>query len=175
MAATTTDNSAAAAAEREIVITRYFNAPRTLVWKAWTEPERCMRWWGPKNFTSPFWRIDLRPGGTYLNCMRSPEGRDYWSTGMYRQVEALSLLVFTDNFADEHGDVVPASHYDMTGDWPQDLLITVKFAEQEGKTRLILRHTGIPAGEMSDMCEAGWNESFDKLAEYLANEAGRTD
>ena len=171
----TTGNSMEATAEREIVITRYFNAPRTLVWKAWTEPDRCMRWWGPKNFTSPFCRIDLRPGGTYLNCMRSPEGRDYWSTGMYRQVEEPSLMVCTDNFADENGDVVSASHYGMTGDWLQELLITVMFTELEGRTKLILRHTGIPKGEMSDLTEAGWNESFDKLAEYLANEADRKD
>lgn len=170
MTTTTNTNisaSATATAERELVITRYFDAPRTLVWQAWTEPEQVMRWWGPKNFTTPFCRIDLRPGGAYLNCMRSPEGRDYWSTGVYRQIEAPSLLVCTDNFADEEGNVVPASHYGMGGDWPPELLIAVTFIEQEGRTRLTLRHTGIPAGEMRDLTEAGWNESFDKLVALL--------
>lgn len=167
MTTTTANNPTAATAERELVITRYFDAPRTRVWKAWTEPEQCMRWWGPKNFTTPFCRIDLRPHGAYLNCMHSPEGRDYWSTGIYRVVEAPSLLVCTDNFADENGNVVPASHYGMVGDWSQELLITVTLTEQEGRTRLTLRHTGLPTGEMSDLTEAGWNESFDKLAEFL--------
>jgi uncharacterized protein YndB with AHSA1/START domain len=165
---TTTNSPAATTAERELVITRTFDAPRSLVWKAWTEPERCMRWWGPKGFTSPSCKIDLRVGGAYLNCMRSPEGKDYWSTGVYREIVEPSLLVCTDSFADENGKVVPASHYGMSGEWPEELLVTVTFEEQEGKTRLTLRHVGIPAGEMRQQCEAGWNESFDKLAESLA-------
>lgn len=167
---TTTDSSAVKAAEREILITRTFHAPRELVWKAWTEPERMTRWWGPKNFTCPYCRIDLRVGGAYLSCMRSPEGQDYWSTGIYREIMEPSLLVCTDSFADENGKVVPASKYGMPGDWPEELLVTVRFEEQEGATRLTLRHAGIPAGEMSELTKAGWNESFDKLAESLASE-----
>ena len=169
----TTESPAGTSAGQELVITRIFDAPRELVWKAWTEPGRVMHWWGPKNYTTPFCTIDLRVGGTYLNCMRSPEGRDYWSTGVYRIIKAPELLVCTDNFADEIGNVVAASHYGMSGDWPQELLVTVTFEDQEGKTRLTLRHTGIPAGEMSDLTEAGWNESFDKLAEMLVAELKR--
>ena len=100
--------------------------------------------------------------------MRSPEGQDFWSTGVYREIVAPSRLVCTDSFADEKGNVVPASHYGMSGEWPLELLVTVTFEEQGGKTRLTLRHVGLPAGEMSEQCEAGWNESFDKLAESLA-------
>ena len=172
MATTTTNSAAAPTVERALVITRIFAAPRELVWKAWTEPERLMRWWGPKNFTAPFCRIDLRVGGAYLSCMRSAEGQEYWSTGVYREIVAPSRLVCTDSFADEKGNVVPASHYGMSGDWPEELLITVTFEEQAGKTRLTLRHEGIPAGEMSEQCAAGWNESFDKLAESLAKALG---
>jgi uncharacterized protein YndB with AHSA1/START domain len=168
MDTTTTNSPAATAAEGELVITRIFDAPRELVWEAWTEPERCKRWWGPKNFTTPFCRIDLRVGGAYLNCMRSPEGQDYWSTGVYREIVEPSRLVCTDSFADEEGNVVPASHYGMSGEWPLELLVTVTFEEQEGRTRLTLRHVGIPAGEMREQCGAGWNESFDKLADSLA-------
>ncbi len=170
MATIPTQSSAATTAERELVITRIFDAPRTLVWKTWTEPEGLMRWWGPKNFSAPFCKIDLRLGGAYLNCMRSPEGQDYYSTGVYREIVEPSLLVCTDSFADEKGTVVPASHYGMGGDWPKELLVTVTFEEQEGKTRFTLRHVGIPAGEMSELTKAGWNESFDKLAEILAKE-----
>ena len=64
--------------------------------------------------------------------------------------------------------MVPASYYGMSGDWPKELLVTVTFEEQEGKTKLTLRHVGIPAGEMRELTSAGWNESFDKLAESLA-------
>ena len=67
----------AKADENELTITRIFDAPRDLLWKAWTEPERVMRWWGPKGFTSPVCKIDLRIGGSYLFCMLSPDGEEY--------------------------------------------------------------------------------------------------
>ena len=87
--------------KKELAITRIFDAPRESVWKAWTDPERVMRWWGPKNFTSPVSKIDLRVGGAYLNCMRGagPDGvvRDFWSTGVYREIVPFKRLVFTDS------------------------------------------------------------------------------
>jgi len=89
--------------ERELVITRVFDAPRELVWKAWIDPERVRRWWGPKNFTAPVCKIDLRVGGAYLYCMRSPEGKDYWSRGVYREIVPPERIVCTDSFADEKG------------------------------------------------------------------------
>ncbi|KKT75626.1 MAG: hypothetical protein UW70_C0032G0001, partial [Candidatus Peregrinibacteria bacterium GW2011_GWA2_44_7] len=64
----------------ELVITRVFDAPRKKVWNTWTKSKDAMRWWGPKNFTAPLCKIDLRVGGKYLFCMRSPEGQDFWST-----------------------------------------------------------------------------------------------
>lgn len=167
MAPTTLHKPAAMTAERELVITRIFDAPRTLVWKAWTEPGRFMRWWGPKNFTAPFCTIDLRVGGGYLNSMRSPEGRDFWTTGVYREIVPPSLLVYTDSFVDEKGNVVPASHYGMSGYWPLEMLVTVTFEEDGSRTKMTLRHAGIPAGQMTELTEAGWKESFDKLAESL--------
>jgi uncharacterized protein YndB with AHSA1/START domain len=153
--------------EQELVITRIFDAPRELVWKAWIDPERVKRWWGPKGFTAPVCKIDLRVGGKYLYCMRSPEGKDYWSTGVYREIVPLKRIVYTDSFADEKGNVVPASYYGMSGEWPLELLVTVTFEEHEGKTKLTLQHVGIPAGENSKLAQQGWNESFDKLAESL--------
>jgi uncharacterized protein YndB with AHSA1/START domain len=162
------NNPAGESAERELVITRVFDAPRGLVWKAWTEPESLTRWWGPKDFTAPFCKIDLRVGGRYLNCMRSPEGKDYWSTGVYREIVPLERIVCTDSFADEDGNVVPATHYGMSADFPLEMRVTVTFEDHEGGTRLILKHAGLPSGEDFDDCRAGWNESLDKLAEALA-------
>jgi len=151
-----------------LVIERVFDAPRELVWKAWTEPEPFMRWWGPKGFTTPVCKIDFRVGGVWLNCMRSPEGQDFWSTGVYREIVEPGRIVTTDSFADPDGDPVPASHYGITEDVPLEMLITVTFDEHEGKTKMTLRHEGLPAGEMRDGAGQGWNESFDKLAETLA-------
>ena len=155
-------------AERVLVITRVFDAPRSLVFKAWTDPEHVMRWWGPKGFTTPFCKIDLRPGGVFHYCMRSPEGRDFWGKGIYREIVEPERLVFTDFFADEKGNPVPPTDYGMSPDWPAELLVTVTFAEHEGKTKLTLQHAGIPKGKDGDSCEVGWTESLDRLAEHLA-------
>lgn len=158
----------------ELTITRVFDAPRELVWKAWTDPRYFVRWWGPKYFTTPFCEIDLRVGGKYLNCMRSPDGNNYWSTGAYREIIPMERIVCTDSFADEKGNVVPASHYEMPGDWPLEMLVTVTFEESGGNTTMTLRHEGVPAGDMRENCQGGWNESFDKLAEILAAEKNLT-
>jgi len=157
--------------KQELVITRIFDTPRDLVWKTWTDPERMKRWWGPKNFTSPVIKIDMLVGGKYLNCMHGPgpDGvlRDFWSTGIYREIVPMERLVMTDSFADEQGNTVPASHYGMTGEWPKELLVTVTFEEQDSRTKMTLRHSGIPDSENKKGAEQGWNESFDKLAESL--------
>ena len=63
--------------------------------------------------------------------------------------------------------MVPATHHGMSADFPLEMLVTITFEEQEGKTKMTLRHVGLPAGTMSDLTKAGWNESFDKLAESL--------
>jgi len=153
---------------REIVITRIFDAPRELVWKAWTNPKHLMRWWGPKDFTAPVCKVDLRVGGKYLYCMRSKEGQEFWSTGTYKEIVPLERLVCSDSFADEKGNVVPASHYGMPGDnWPLELTVTITLEDLRGKTKMTLTHSGIPSGQMKEMTGAGWNESFDKLAESL--------
>ena len=152
---------------REIVITRIVGAPRERVWRAWTEPEQVRRWWGPRPFTSPYCRIDLRVGGTYLFCMRSPDGKDYWSTGTYREIVPPERIVYTDSFADEKGNVVPATHYGFGPEFPREMLVTVTFEDLGGRTRMTLRHSGFPAGKDRHLAGQGWSESFDKLEAYL--------
>jgi len=161
-------------AERVLTVTRVFDAPRSLVFKAWTDPEHVTRWWGPKGFTTPFLKIDPRPGGEVHYCMRSPEGRDFWGKGIYREIVEPERLVFTDFFTDEKGNLVPATHYGMSPDWPEELLVTVTFAEHEGKTKLTLQHAGVPKGKEGDSCEAGWTESLERLAEHLAETSSQT-
>jgi uncharacterized protein YndB with AHSA1/START domain len=159
--------------EPELVITRILDAPRELVWKALTEPEYVKRWWGPKVFTTPVAKIDLRVGGEYLNCMRSPDGKDFWSKGVFREIIPLERLIMTDSFADEKGNTVPGTYYGMGPDFPLELLITVTFEEHEGKTKLTLRHSDISSLNATDRdnMELGWKESFDKLADELAKES----
>lgn len=158
---------------KDLTITRVFDAPVERVWRAWTIPEQTRRWWGPKIFTSPSCRTDLRVGGKYLFCMRSDSGPDawqkgLWSTGVYKEIVPFKKIVFTDCFADEHGNVVSPVYYGMPADFPLELLVTVTFEKQEGnKTKMTLVHSGMPEGEHYQGAYQGWNESFDKLAESL--------
>jgi len=152
-----------------LMIVRTFDSPREKVWKAWTEPNRFVRWWGPKGFTTPVFNIDLRLGGKYLYCMRSPEGQDFWGTGIFREIKEPERLVITDSFADPKGNIVPASYYGLSEGFPLQMLIAVTFEEQDGRTRLVLEHSGIGSISTTDRenMQQGWNESLDKLAGYL--------
>ena len=115
-------------------------------------------------------KIDFKVGGKYLACMRGagPDGmvKDYWSTGTYKEIIPFKKIVATDSFADENGNIVPAAHYGMEG-MPMEMQVILAFEEQGEKTKMVLRHVGMPAGEMQKMAGQGWNESFDKLAASL--------
>jgi uncharacterized protein YndB with AHSA1/START domain len=88
-------SAATESAERVLEIERIFDAPRSLVFKAWTEPEHLVHWYGPRGFTLPSCKLDLRPGGSWRSCMLSPEGREYWVKGVYREILEPERLVFT--------------------------------------------------------------------------------
>jgi uncharacterized protein YndB with AHSA1/START domain len=163
-------SNASTGTEQALVIERIFDAPRELVWKAWTDPEMMKRWWGPKTFTAPTVEVDFRVGGKSLAAMQSPDfndGRPIWSVGEYREIVPLERIVMTDSFADEQGNVVPATHYGMTGDFPLEMLVTVTFEDLDGKTKMTLRHEGLPISDIEG-AGTGWSESFDKLAASLA-------
>ncbi len=152
---------------KELVIRRTFDAPSKRVWKAFTDPGELRGWWGPKGFTTPFFSLDLHVGGVFRYCMRSPEGKDYWGTGVIREVVTGKRIVYTDSFADEKGNVVPATYYGLNPDTPLEMLATLTFEGANGKTKVTLRHAGLPIGPDRDGAAQGWNEMFDKLAASL--------
>ena len=154
------------ALQNDIVINRVFNLPVSVVWLAWTDAEYFKKWWGPRGFTCPSSKMEARVGGKYLSCMRGPDGKEFWSTGVVKELIPERKLVVTDSFSDEKGNIKPASEYGMPGDWPKELLITVCLEEADGATKMKLKHQGIPA-EMREDCIKGWNESFDKLEENI--------
>ncbi len=158
---TQNNNTAAQDNTKDIVITRTFDLPLDRIWQAWTEPESFKKWWGPKDFTCPECTIDLRVGGKTLACMRSKDGKDFWSTGTFLEIVPKKRLVYEDNFSDEKGNTVSPSYYGMPGEW-NDVLVTVEFEDLNGKTKMDLRHKGIPQ-EMYNDCIQGWQECFDKM------------
>jgi uncharacterized protein YndB with AHSA1/START domain len=152
---------------KEFVLSRVIDAPREEVWKAYTEPDRVKQWWGPRHFTAPVVEMDLRVDGKYLYDMRDPEGKDYWSAGVYREVTPPERIVASDYFADEKGNPVPPSYYGLPGDIPQEQMVTITFEEVEGdKTRLTIMHPSSGGASEEDE-RTGWNESLDKLEENL--------
>lgn len=152
---------------RTISITRIFDAPSERVWKYWTNPEEFMCWWGPKDYYTPYAKFDLRQGGKYLSCLRSPDGKDIWGTGIYKEIIEPNRLVMTDSFSDEHGNVVPASYYGMGSDMPMEMELEVTLEDIGGKTKLIMEYCSLPEGEILEQTKEGLNQSFDKLAECL--------
>ena len=161
---------------KELKIERIFEAPVETVWKYWSEPEYFKKWHGPRMFSCPVSKIDFRVGGKYLHCMHGevglpPEmvGKDFWSTGIYKEIVPLRKIVATDSFADEDGNVVSAEQYGMK-DFPMEMEVTVEFEALEGdKTKMTLIHRGVEVVDekmIKDM-EQGWGESLDKLGEQL--------
>jgi len=153
-------NAATKPGERELVITRVFDAPRALVFKAWTDPKHLAQWWGPKGFTNPVCEVDARVGGAWRIVMRSPDGVEYPGGGVYREIVEPERLVFTNIATDTEGNPL------------LDGLTTVTFAEHGGKTKLTLQTRAVGlvsfAAQMLEGMEAGWTQSLERLAEKLA-------
>lgn len=152
--------------KKTISINRTFNLPLKTVWKAWSEPESLKKWFSPEGYTSPSSTIDFKVGGKYLNSMKGPDGKETWSTGTYLEIVPNKKIVYSDSFADAEGNIVPASYYKMAGEWGLKLKVTVEFEEVGGKTKMKLRHEGLPI-EVADDCIKGWQSCLDKLETNL--------
>jgi uncharacterized protein YndB with AHSA1/START domain len=157
------------AAEPLLKVDRIFDAPRELVFKAWTEPKHVMQWWGPKDFTSPYCTIDLRPGGEFLFCMRGPDGTDIWTKGVYHEIIVPEKIVSTIWFSDKDGRKLKPTDYGMGDDIPHEMDDVVTFEVHAGnKTRLTVRRNTPEAMSKKYGEVQGWNESLDKLAAAVA-------
>ena len=160
-------------ADREFLVIRTFGAPRSLVFKAWTEPDHLARWFGPKGFTMLSGTLDLRPGGVYHYSMRSPDGQVMWGKWAFREVVEPERLAFILSFSDEAGGV---TRHPLAPDWPREVLSTVTFTEHGGRTTLAMRGMPINAtGSERKAFEAGresmrkgWTGTLDQLDEFLS-------
>jgi uncharacterized protein YndB with AHSA1/START domain len=141
--------------EKTVVLTRVFDAPRRLVFEAWTRPEALAQWFGPKGFTVPSCETDPREGGVFRLCMRSPDGKNYWVRGAYREIVAPERLVITCTAEDDKGVV------------RLEETINVALEEQGGRTTLTLNATargpGEEAASMLAGMQKGWAQTVDRL------------
>jgi uncharacterized protein YndB with AHSA1/START domain len=154
-----------ASGQRELVIVRTFDAPRDLVFAAWTDPNHAREWWGPVNYPARYVEMDVRPGGAWRMCLRSTEGKpELWQGGVFREVVPPERLVFT--FV-----------WDEAGERGLETLVTVTFVEEGGKTRMTFRQTPFQSVEERDGHRWGWNSTFDRLDGVLqeTQRLGATD
>ncbi len=158
--------------KRDLVFTRVFDAPVEQVWKAWTDAEHVMRWWGPNGFTSPLAKMDVRVGGTSLVCMRAPKefgGQDMYSTWDYREIVPMKRIEYIHNLADKDGNKIDPTSIGMPADFPQDLRNLVTFKDLgNGKTELTVTEYDWAVGQMMELSRMGMEQCLDKMEEVLA-------
>jgi uncharacterized protein YndB with AHSA1/START domain len=142
--------------ERELTIIRVFDAPRELVFRAWTDPDQFGRWLGPKGFTAPSVTLNLQVGGRWRTCIRDEsEGVEFWAHGVYREIEEPERLVFTYEWEDAAQSGLQT-------------LVTISFADLGAKTEMTFHQAVFDTVDSRDGHQDGWSQSFDDLAGFLA-------
>ncbi|MBS1493224.1 MAG: SRPBCC domain-containing protein [Bacteroidetes bacterium] len=159
--------------ENELVITRELDAPRDLVWKAWTDAEALAQWWGPKGFDITVHKLEFKPGGQFHYNMKAHNGFEMWGLFTYKEINAPEKLVFINSFSNEKGEITRAPFFD--GKWPLEILNVMTLSENNGKTTLTLK--GGPVNANAEELAAfesnrksmqqGFAGTFEKLEQYL--------
>jgi len=136
----------------EVRLTRVFDAPRRLVFEAWSKPQHLARWLPPRGFTMPDAQMDFRPGGAFRHAFRGPDGTDYPFEGVYQEIVEPSRIVWSGVI---HGGV--------------EVVTTATFEEHDGKTTLTVHQTFSHETDATRGAPIGWGQSLDKLGELLAS------
>jgi uncharacterized protein YndB with AHSA1/START domain len=157
----------------EFVIQRVFNTPRNLVWKAFSEPDRLARWWGPVGFKMIVSKLEFSPGGTFHYRMQSDDGFVMWGKFVYLQIIEPEKIVFIISFSDENGSI---ARVPLSATWPLEVFIVLTLTEKDGDTKLTLKSSPINSSEKEiktfrsefESMNKGFSSSFDQLEEYLS-------
>lgn len=144
--------------DTELTFTQVLNAPRELVFRAFSQSEHVKQWWGPEGWAMPVCTIDFRPGGTWLYCIRNAEGEEHWAKAVYREIEPPERIVFTDNMVDDRGNRIE--------DFPSRL-VTVTFDDLDGTTRLRVHVRLESAADLKKLVEMGFVKHFPETLEHL--------
>lgn len=154
--------------ENELIITRVFDAPRQILFEAFTNPVHLKNWWAPKGFSTTFCSVDLKIGGLFRYCMTSPDGNDFWGRGIYKEINKPNLIVYSDCFTDKDGNPVPPSHYGMQLTTIQESIVEITFEEVMQSTKVTLKYSRMTElGQEREMAEQGWNDMLDALENFI--------
>jgi uncharacterized protein YndB with AHSA1/START domain len=155
--------------KKDVVLTRIFDEPVASVWKAWSDPQLVMQWWGPTGFTSPVCKMDFREGGTTLVCMRAPKewgGMDMYNTWSYTRIVTNEYIEYVFDWADKDGNRIDPTSIGMQADMPRAMRHTVTFKDLgNGKTEMTISEFGYPSDELVELSKAGLSQCLDKMAQ----------
>ena len=159
--------------EQDFTVTHSVNAPRDLVFRVWTERDHLQQWFGPSACPIVSCTNDLRPGGMMHYAMQMPGGGAMWGRWVHREIAAPERLVFVASFSDEEGGLTRAP---FSAGWPLEMLSTVTFEENAGRTDITLRASAHNATDLEretfnsahENLRQGWSGTFAQLDDYLA-------
>jgi uncharacterized protein YndB with AHSA1/START domain len=157
---------------RNVFVTRVFDTPLEQVWKAWTEPQFVMQWWGPTGFTCPLADMDFREGGTSLVCMRAPKefgGQDLYNTWTYKKIVPLQEIEYILRFTDKEGIAFDPIEMGLPVGVPKEVRNVNIFKDLgNGKTELTITEYGYTSDQAHDISKAGLEQCLDKMAGIFA-------
>ena len=155
-------------------ISRIVDAPQDLIWKAWTQKEHLVKWFGPQGVTLTYSDMDFRPGGYLHSCMKTPDGAEMWGKLIYQEIHPIDRLVYITTFSDKSGGL---TRHPLSPSWPLEMLTTITLAAENGKTKVTVGWKPINASAEEiatfnmayDGMTQGWTGTFDQLTAYLAD------
>jgi uncharacterized protein YndB with AHSA1/START domain len=155
----------------DLILTRVFNAPLTSVWKAWSDAESVMKWWGPVGFTSPSCKMDFREGGVSLVCMRAPKeygGQDMYNTWTYTKIVPMESIEFILNFSDKNSNKLDPAKMGLPPGIPMDVPHVITFRTlKDNSTEMTVTEYGYTTSVAHDTSKSGLEEVLDKMAAML--------
>lgn len=156
---------------KNVEVTRTFNAPVQVVWNAWVESDLVKQWWGPTGFTCPVADMDVKEGGVSLVCMRAPKeygGMEIFNNWKYTKVVPGERLEYIVSFADKNGDDIDPSTAGIPTGIPNDVPHTVTFKAVGNKTEVTILEEGYPSDEAAALSKTGQDQCMDKMATLFA-------
>lgn len=155
--------------EKEVLITEIFDAPRELVFRAWTDAEWLPQWYAPNNCTIRFKKLNITVGGSFHSCIHNPEYGDCWVIGEYKEIITPERLVYTAIIADEEGIPADPALIGMHPDWPAETIITVTFKEENGKTIVTLHQNASESVAKTTGAHPSWLQQLNNLKTFIAD------
>lgn len=146
----------------KLIIERFFDAPKELVFSMFIEPNHLGRWWGPNGWETAIYKMEVKPGGVWHYCMRSPDGRESWGKALYREVSPPDRLVYVDAFSDEQGNEAAGMPV---------VLITMDFSSEGNGSKVVSQTIFETQEELQKVVDMqaveGTSETYDRLENYM--------